>query len=235
MSAMQRVAFWLNAFCLGMEHSALAGPACRAGHHPQAHAVRCTLDPGRFSIRSGRFRKRSSGVARQTRQTRHDQSFVQSLSCRRVEIFDLSMYVLHGQLAYPLARWLMSPVPFSQFGLYTDGPGTPWAEWCGSRLHDSLFRFHLATSMWQHHSVQVRCRETTQSPSATICGKLVSLLPFTHTLGSCSKWPIALLLRCGIINHAEFLWVDMTFLGSGVNTNQSIPLDYWRGSVFPRP
>jgi hypothetical protein len=38
------------------------------------------------------------------------------------------------QLAYPLARWLMSPVPFSEFGLYTDGPGTPWAEWFDSIL-----------------------------------------------------------------------------------------------------
>jgi SAM-dependent methyltransferase len=34
------------------------------------------------------------------------------------------------QLAYPKARWILDRRPrFTHWGLATDGPGTPWAEW----------------------------------------------------------------------------------------------------------
>ncbi len=35
------------------------------------------------------------------------------------------------QLAYPKTRWVREGcLPFSEWGNVTDGPGTPWAEWC---------------------------------------------------------------------------------------------------------
>jgi SAM-dependent methyltransferase len=44
------------------------------------------------------------------------------------------------QLAYPKARWIRDGRPrFAHWGLVTDGPGTPWAEWLDPEKLLSMF------------------------------------------------------------------------------------------------
>src|SRR5216683_8272007 len=60
------------------------------------------------------------------------------------------------QLAYPKARWVRDGRPrFAHWGLTTDGPGTPWAEWLDVEKLSSMFgpaRFDVVLYQEFHNS-----------------------------------------------------------------------------------